>query len=209
MLINDFRNENSILRNICSEALWNYKPIREKEVEEKEKRAEEKILTQIPRNEAFYTDDYSLFSDFKVNKSALNPFYLKAAYNWRDNEVPFIRFLEENKNVLWWYKNWDSGRDYFAVKYFDTSISKESLFYPDFIAKLQNWKILIVDTKNWQTAIWAKDRAEWLQKWIKTQKLNIIWWILVNVWWVWMINNNDVYKFDENYSEFKKLVDII
>ncbi|MDD4151735.1 MAG: restriction endonuclease subunit R, partial [Candidatus Gracilibacteria bacterium] len=209
MLINDFRKENSILRNICSQALGNYKPIREKEVEEKEKRAEEKISTQIPRNEAFYTDDYTLFSDFEVNKSALNPFYLKAAYNGRDNEVPFIRFLEENENIVWWYKNGDNGRDYFAVKYFDTSINKESLFYPDFIAKLQNGKILIVDTKNGQTAIGAKDRAEGLQKWIKTQKLNIIGGIVVNVGGVWMINNNEVYNFNENYSEFKNLGELI
>jgi hypothetical protein len=80
IIINDFQKENSILKNICSQALENYKPIRLAEVEEKEKRAEDIITLSIPRKESFYTDDYILFNDFEVNKNALNPFYLKPNY---------------------------------------------------------------------------------------------------------------------------------
>jgi hypothetical protein len=81
------------------------------------------------------------------------------------------------------------------------------LFYPDFIAKLTNWKILIVDTKNWQTASSqeTKDKAKWLQKWIKKQKIDVVWWIVVKVWEIWMINDRDVYSFDGKYSEFEVL----
>lgn len=212
ILVNDFKKENSVLRNICSESLSNYKPIREKEVEEKEKRSEEVITLTIPRDEAFYTDDYVLFNDFPINKSALTPFYLKPNYPGRANEVPFMKFLEEMENVVWWHKNGDSGREYFAIKYFDTFSNKEALFYPDFIVKLKNWKVLIVDTKDGQTAsaIETKNKAEWLQKWCKTQKdLEIIAWIVVNIWWIWIINNNEVYNFDGNYSEFKNLGEFI
>lgn len=208
IIINEFQKEDSILRNICWQALENYKPIRLTEVKEKEKRAEEKIPLQIPRKENFYTDDYELFNDFKVNKSALNPFYLKPNYNWRVNEVSFIKFLEENKNINWWYKNWDSGREFFAVKYLDQN-EKENLFYPDWIAKLNNWKILIVDTKAWNTAEWAKYRTEGLQKWIKIQKLDIIWWIVVKNWWEWKINDKENYNFDDNYSEFVNFGELI
>lgn len=212
ILVNDFKKENSILRNICGQALETFKPIREKEVEEKEKNAEEIITLYVPRDESFYTNDYVLFNDFEVHKSALIPFYLKPNYPWRANEVPFIRFVEEIESVVWWYKNWDSGREYFAIKYFDTLSNKESLFYPDFIAKLQNGKILIVDTKDGQTASSeeTKNKAEWLQKWSNEQKdLEVIAWIVVNVWWIWMINNNEIYNFDWSYSEFKNLDDLI
>ncbi|MDR1988146.1 MAG: hypothetical protein LBQ24_05415 [Candidatus Peribacteria bacterium] len=81
IVVNEFNKENSVLRNICGKVLEDYKPIRDKEVEEKEERAEEIISLQIPRNENFYTDDYSEFKDFKITKSALVPFYLKPAYS--------------------------------------------------------------------------------------------------------------------------------
>jgi type III restriction enzyme len=149
-----------------------------------------------------------LFNDFEVNKNALNPFYLKPNYTWRVNEIWFIKFLEENSKISWWYKNGDSWREFFAIKYFDTFKQNDSLFYPDWIVKLNDWKIIIVDTKDWNTAISqdTKDKAAALQKWIKTQKsLNIIWWIVVNVWWGWKINNNDIYTVDKDYKEFIEL----
>ena len=70
----------------------------------------------------------------------------------------------------------------------------------------------MVDTKSWITATSqeTKDKAEWLQKWIKNQKeLDIIWWIVINAWWVWKINNNGVYNIDKNNSEFVDLVSLI
>lgn len=212
LIINDFQKENSVLRNICWQALENYKPIRLSEVHEKENRAEETIPLKVPRKENFYTDDYELFKDFEVTKSALNPFYLKQKYNWRENEVLFIKFLEESKNIEWWYKNGDSWREFFAIKYYDNFKLTDSLFYPDWIAKLKDWRILIVDTKDWNTATSndTKDKSEALYKWIKNHdKLNIIWWIVVNIWWIWMINNKEKYNVDWNYSEFIELAWLI
>ncbi|MDD2907595.1 MAG: DEAD/DEAH box helicase family protein [Candidatus Gracilibacteria bacterium] len=212
IIINDFQKEDSVLRNICSKALENYKPIRLAEVKEKEKRSEDKISLSIPRNEIFYTSDYNLFSDFEINKSALFPFYLKPNYSGRVNEVGFIKYLEENNKIDWWYKNGDSGREFFAIKYFDTFKQNDSLFYPDWIVKLNDGRILIVDTKDGNTAISqdTKDKAEELQKWIKSQKgFSIVGGIVLNVGGEWKVNNKEVYNIDKDYKDFISLSDVI
>ncbi len=208
ILINDLSKEDSVFRNIIGKALEIYKPIRIKEVEEKEKRQEQTIKLKVPKRENWYTDDYIEITD--VKKSAIIPFYTHK--NKVQNEMDFIKFLEEKENILWWYKNWDSWSEYFAIKYYDTFKQTERLFYVDFIAKLKNWKILMVDTKDWITATpqETKDKAEALQKWIKNQKdLDIIWGIVLNSWWTWKINNKETYNIDVDYSEFVDLGSLI
>ncbi|MDD5770039.1 MAG: restriction endonuclease subunit R, partial [Candidatus Gracilibacteria bacterium] len=212
ILINDLSMQDSVFRNIIGKALEIYKPIRIKEVEEKEKKEEKPIHLKVPKRENWYTEDYELFKDFEINKSALLPFYLKPKYTGRENEVPFIKFLEEKENILWWYKNGDSGSEYFAIKYYDTFRQTERLFYVDFIVKLKNGKILMVDTKSGITATSqeTKNKAEALQKWIKNQKdLDIIGGIVLNTGGTWKINNKETYNIDKNNSEFVDLGNLI
>jgi type III restriction enzyme len=106
-----------------------------------------------------------------VKKSAMAPFYIEKDYKGDDNEMEFIKFLEESKNVLWWYKNGDSGSEFFSISYFNLEENKEKLFYPDWIFKV-NGKIWIVDTKKGFTAESAdtKYKAEALQQWLKGKK---------------------------------------
>lgn len=210
ILINDLSKEDSVFRNIIGKALETYKPMRIKEVEEKEKRQEQVINLKVPKRENWYTEDYVEIKDFEIKKSAIFPFYTHK--NKVQNEIDFIKFLEEKESIEWWYKNWDSWSEYFAIKYFDTFRQTERLFYVDFIAKLKNWKILMVDTKDWITAMSqeTKDKAQALQKWIKNKKdLNIIWWIVLNSWWTWKINNKEIYNIDKNNSEFIDLGNLI
>lgn len=58
----------------------------------------------------------------------------------------FERYCESNKNVDWIYKNGDKGQEYFSVVYVD-SIQKQWLFYPDYIIKLKNGDVWIIETK--------------------------------------------------------------
>ena len=223
IIVKDLLKENSILKQVISEALEQHKPVREKEVKEKEARKEKLIELELPRENLFFTDDYEEVSKLKqttldsgevieISKCSMSPFYIQKNYTGKDNEISFIRYLENKENVDWWYKQGNSGSENFAVKYFDEQENKEALFYPDWKIKLKDGKILIVDTKKGITAKSqdTKFKSEALQKWIKENKdKNIIGGIVANVSGIWKLNNNETYNWDNNYTEWIKLDEII
>lgn len=208
IIVNDLRKPDSLIKRLLWEVLEIYKPIRHEEAKESETRAGKDIMLSLPRAKTFYTEDYHEFWDFPIHKSAITPFYLPSSYAGRVNETEFIKYLECNDKVEWWYKNGQSWSLSFWIK----RISKDALFYPDWIIKLKDWKTLIVDTKEGITARDpdTKDKAESLQKWIKENwDKNIIGGIVTKIGDIWRINNKDVYKFDDKFSEFVYLSDYI
>ena len=62
------------------------------------------------------------------------------------SERLFERFCNKNPNVRWYYKNGDSGKDYFSIVYFD-DVGKQHLFFADYILQTADDKIWIVETK--------------------------------------------------------------
>ena len=138
------------------------------------------------------------------------PFYIEKNYKGEDNEKEFIKFLEENKNVLWWYKNGDSGSEYFSLAYYNPNENKEKLFYPDWIirTKTQTW---IIDTKKGSTAEIpdTKHKAEALQDWLKGKK-NFNGGIAVqdgpNGW---KLQNSKTYKYSQAFDGWKDLKDLL
>lgn len=62
-------------------------------------------------------------------------------------EYNFARWVDaQNDKVDWWYKNGDEGKQHFAVPYTD-STGHERCFYVDFIIRLKNGCICLLDTK--------------------------------------------------------------
>ena len=61
-------------------------------------------------------------------------------------EQEFERYLENNDKVDWYYKNGDTGQKYLSVLY-GTSLDKQYLFYPDYILKMKNGDVWIIETK--------------------------------------------------------------
>jgi len=205
IIVKDLLKDESILKGIISEALEKHKPIRDKEVKEKESQKESHPELEIPREIQFFTDDYEEISELKSTTLDSGKVI---EYIGKENEMSFMRFLEQNNSIEWWYKNGDSGSENFAVKYFDEDQNKESLFYPDWIVKLKDGKILILDTKKGLTAKNndTKVKAEALQKWIeKSYHKNLVGGIAANVSGIWKINKNKTYKWDRNYSEWINL----
>lgn len=58
----------------------------------------------------------------------------------------FERYCEGSRNVDWVYKNGDSGQSFFSIVYV-TRMLKQRLFYPDYIVKLKNDEIWIIEAK--------------------------------------------------------------
>ncbi|MFA7315349.1 MAG: DEAD/DEAH box helicase family protein [Candidatus Paceibacterota bacterium] len=166
VILNDLLKEGGVLRPIIGEVLETYRPIRDQEVNKKSARSKRTEIIEIPRSSLFFTDNYE---EMKVRRSAMEPFYI--AKEVVDNEKSFIKLLDENKNVEWWYKNGDSGSEYFSISYYNADENKEKLFYPDWIIKTKN-KVWIVDTKAGFTAESndTKYKAEALQEWLKGKK---------------------------------------
>jgi len=211
VIVNDFLKQDSILRKVIAEALEKYRPIRQKEIKEKESRARRTVELEIPRPYLFYTDDYEEING--LSKNSMTPFYIGKNYSGKKNETEFILYVE-SKNVDWWYKNGNSGSEHFSIPFYDNVERKEKLFYPDWIIKVKD-TILILDTKQGLSGTVSsadtKRKAEALQKWIKGQNKagkKFKGGIISNVAGIWKINSNDEYKVDANYSEWKNLSEI-
>lgn len=62
------------------------------------------------------------------------------------SEQLFEYYVEENSNVEWFYKNGESGKQYLSILY-RTNLNREYLFYPDYIVKMKNGDVWIIETK--------------------------------------------------------------
>ncbi len=160
----------SVFRRAITQALKEYRPIRDAFVAERRKQESQEALPFKVKTSYAYTSDYE---DYRPStKSVLQPFKLKPKYPGRDNETAFIEFLENSPSVEWWFKQNDDGKDFYSLKYFNTVENRERLFYPDWIVKLTDGRIGIFDTKSGFTAANPEGRAEALSK--KLRELNAL-----------------------------------
>lgn len=167
IFINDImKDAHSIFRPAITKTLKDYRPTLNKILEDRKSKAE-KLESPIFRIEDTYsfTDDFSLV---KQSHCILKQCYLRKEYSGRDNELPFIKYIEESNKIDWWFKNGDSGKEYYSLKYFNTTEQTEKLFYPDWIIKLSDGRFGIFDTKFGQT-LRTEGRAKGLAK--KLQEL--------------------------------------
>ena len=212
IIVNDFlKGDESILKPIISTALEKYRPIREEEVVLKSERAKRTMKTVIPPEALRFTD---MFEEARIDgklpkKCAMEPFYNEKEYSGKINEERFIKYLESQKEVIWWHKNADYGSEFFAIEYYDEQHNKHRMFYPDWIVKTKE-KIYIIDTKAGWTASSeeTKFKADALQKWAQEQKRkDLVAGIVVedDHKQVWMLNSNKKYEYNQKFTDWTKL----
>lgn len=204
IIVNELLNPNSELKKAIHKALIEFRTTYNIEIKEKEEK--DIFDTLIPEQEMSYTED---FEELKTSKNTYENFYIKKTYKGKDNETKFIEFLE-SQNIDWWHKQEDSGRNVFAIEYYDTQEKKNRLFYPDFIVKKEN-KVYLLDTKSGNTAKSQEtaDKNKALQQWIKAKKetydFEIIGGIMDFKHPNWRINKKDNYVY-ENENDWEILV---
>ena len=149
----------------------------------------------------------SKYKELPHKKAIMKPYF---ASTESVPEKDFIKLLENPKNsVKWWFKNGESDKKYLAVKYKDDT-DMERGFYVDFVIMLDDGRIGIFDTKSGITAKIAKEKAEALSKYIKTQnqKYNkkLFGGIIIFKNGSCRYNDNEKYNYDENnLSDWKFL----
>lgn len=157
----------------------------------------------------------SYSSKYKVknfSKSIMFPYYSfsdsKANEEASETEVEFIKYLEGAKQVEWWFKNGYGEKNYFAISYVD-KFGEKAAFYVDFIIRLKNGYVWLLDTKKGQTAENAGPRAEGLAKYIKEQKnKKILGGIVIPVDDQWRYNNSEKYKYNPSDLKDWKFLDL-
>lgn len=85
-----------------------------------------------------------------------------------DIENDFIKYLENSKQVVWWFRNGKQDGTFLAVPHVEHG--QEKPFYVDFVVMLKNGTIGLFDTKSGYTAELAKSRSDGLVKYITEQK---------------------------------------
>lgn len=104
--------------------------------------------------------------DYK--KSIMEPFYFSYL---SEPEEKFIDYLEQSKNVKWWFKNGEQDKKFFATPY--TEENKKKLFFVDFIISLKDERIGLFDTKSGLILKVAGKKSDALIKYLKKNKLFI------------------------------------
>ena len=114
-----------------------------KEIVELREKETKDINWNVPEairfNEKYRREEYK--------KCIVKPYFTET--NW-NTEINFIEYLEKRAlNVDWWFKNGDRDAVYFAIPYdFE---DEKLLFYVDFIVKMKDGSVGLLDTKSGQT----------------------------------------------------------
>ena len=211
-----FLDASSIFRRCITQSLKDYHPNLAEQLEKRRLEAESKECVVFSIKEAYsYSED---FDQYDSQKSILKPFYLRKEYDGRDNEVLFIRYIDQLKNIDWWFKNGDSGKDWFSIRYFNEVDNKKDLFYPDWIIRFTDGTIGIFDTKGGNTAssTETKNKAEELHKRLieynknSQNKIKFIGGIIIKANGQWYVNDSETYTYHNGSTEgWKPFIDII
>ena len=126
------------------------------------------------------------------------------------SEQLFELHCEERDDIEWVYKNGDSGKQYLSIVY-GTNISKEYLFYPDYIIKKRNGEVWIIETKGGELQGKSKNIDKQIankfiafKEYAERHKVN---WGFVRDRNQRLYINNTVYTEDMNNSYWRKLTD--
>ena len=210
IFINDIsKGASSKFRPAITSALKEYRPILTKILADKAKNKERREVLMFSIKPFYYfTDDYA---DVPQSLCALDKFYIIKKYDGRDNELRFKDYIDSKiKHIEWWFKNGDSGKDFFAIRYLNTTTNDYALFYPDWIIHFKDGRIGIFDTKKGDTAIDTEGRAVALANKIKELGKDFVGGIAVFENGVWYYNSSPSYtyspgKLDKNWKPMENL----
>ena len=204
------RGASSVIRPAVTKALKDYRPILDGIVNAKAN------LARVSESYTFsIAEEYSYPANYEkidTKLCALEALYVPGEeFAGKKNELEFVEYLEAQTSSLeWWFKQ-GVGRDYFGVYYTNTTTQKASIFYPDWILKLKDGRVLIVDTKGGSTASDTEGRAEGLAQRLQTLGDTFQGGIVLKENGVWHLNSSPSYAYTPGKlsDDWKLLQDVI
>jgi len=191
---------------ILADAVVAYKTIREKEVKKRIEESEQWYDFDIAQESFFnkYADELAA-----SRKYVYEPCYLSTARS--DPEKQFEKFLNENaESIIWWWKNGESKKDYFGIKY-EYPVGTIHTFYPDYLIQLNDKRLGVFEVKDEgdrDGITYTKAKAEKLQEYISEQNKKgkkLFGGIVVRRNGRWRINQNSKYVPDLSTSGWEIL----
>jgi type III restriction enzyme len=204
------KGASSVIRPAVTKALKNYRPVLDAIVNAKANQA------RVSESYTFsIAEEYSYPANYEKIDTRLNAldylFVPGEDFGGKKNELEFVDYLEAQSSTLeWWFKQ-GVGRDYFGVYYFNTSTQKPAIFYPDWILKLKDGRVLIVDTKAGRTASDTEGRAEGLAQRLQALGDKFVGGIVLKENGVWHLNSSPSYSYTPGKlsGDWKLLQDIL
>jgi len=146
----------------------------------------------------------------------LDRFFTLPDYPGRNNELKFKDYIDtKKKEIDWWFKNGDYGKNYLAIPYRNTEEKKDALFYPDWVIRFKDGRVGIFDSKDGDTGTSqeTKDKAVALAKWVKKLGKNYVGGIAIFENGIWYCNDGSKYNYikgksvntDKNWKKFEEL----
>ena len=158
------KNQNNKLINLETAEFYAFVINNEKVLKEDFREIGAKMMDQLPikmlKTASFHIPVEDFFKYDPAAKRVID--YLSNAYEGYTSEFNtklirstpeqlFEQYCEKNNDVDWVYKNGDTGQQYFSIVYVD-GYNKQWLFYPDYIMKMKNGNVWIIETKGGETA---------------------------------------------------------
>ena len=139
-----YHSNRPVFAGLIDRALNRYLKILEVRQQTQNEKSYKSYDWEVPVERLYKEESHRVISD--VRDHALMPFVeLKSA---SQPEKHFEAFIEANKECIdWWYKNGDAGRQHYAISY-ENKEGQKSLFYVDFVIRMKNGQIFLVDTKS-------------------------------------------------------------
>lgn len=217
VFINDINKDaSSVLRPAITQAIKDYKPILQEIIEKRRKLREEKEAPIFTIQEEYWFTENN--EEVKSKLCVLDKCYFLKEYEGKINEARFRKYIDTKKDKIeWWFKNGDYGKEYFAIKYWNSKEKAFRLFYPDWIIKFKDGRIGIFDTKAGDTALPeqsfgpnTKDKAKALSIKLKGLGKNYVGGIAVFENGVWYHNNSEEYDYapgrlNKDWKRFEEL----
>lgn len=179
------KNNQLLIKEIFSRAIDAYQSHYQTELKARRERSEDVSDWSVPTEDLF-SDKYQDVPEVKNN--IYDNYYRKDRAS--KVEQIFERMLEARRDIVWWYKNGEGMRQYFAVPYYEATEdarTKRRCFYPDYIVLFKDGTVGIFETKtdadkkpDCDSNKHNPEKSKALQEWISKHPLVGAWGGIIN-----------------------------